>query len=180
MHPDYTWYVVAMVVYESLWGNTAAVARAIADSIGPGTRVGSTQEITPEDAASASLLIVGSPVHAMNLPTARSLESVGTRQIGPGQIAADVDHPLMRDWVAELPYSDAPAAAFDTRISGLIGRGGVSALERLLKARGRRLIDRGAGFVVINRREIHETASMLREGELARAAEWGARLATLP
>jgi len=169
-----------MVVYESLWGNTAAVARAIADSIGPGTRVGSTGEITPEEAASASLLVVGSPVHAMNLPTARSLESVGTRQIGPGQIPADVDHPLMRDWVAELPYSDAPAAAFDTRISGLIGRGGVSALERLLKARGRRLIDKGAGFVVINRREIHEAASMLREGELARASAWGARLVTLP
>jgi len=169
-----------MVVYESLWGNTAAVARAIADSIGPGTRVGSTGEITPEEAASASLLVVGSPVHAMNLPTARSLESVGTRQIGPGQIPADVYHPLMRDWVAELPYSDAPAAAFDTRISGLIGRGGVSALERLLKARGRRLIDKGAGFVVINRREIHETASMLREGELARASAWGARLVTLP
>ncbi len=85
----------------------------------------------------------------------------------------------MRDWVAELPYSDAPAAAFDTRISGLVGRGGVSALERLLKARGRRLIDRGAGFVVINRREIHQTASLLREGELARASAWGARLATL-
>jgi hypothetical protein len=115
----------------------------------------------------------------MNLPTARSLESVGARRIGPGEIPADVDQPLMRDWIAELPYGDAPAAAFDTRISGLVGRGGVSALERLLKARGRRLIDRGTGFVVINRREIHQTASMLREGELARAAAWGAHLVTL-
>ena len=168
-----------MVVYESLWGNTAAVARAIADSIGPGTRVGSTRDISPDVAALATLLVVGSPVHAMNLPTSRSLQSVKSRRIGPGEVAADVDQPLMRDWVAELPYSDAPAAAFDTRISGLVGRGGVSALERLLKARGRRLIDRGSGFVVINRREIHETASLLREGELARASAWGARLATL-
>lgn len=27
----------AVVVYESLWGNTKAVARAVADGIGPGT-----------------------------------------------------------------------------------------------------------------------------------------------
>ncbi|NYI40916.1 hypothetical protein [Demequina lutea] len=155
------------------------MARAIAESIGPGTRVGSTQEITPDVAASATLLVVGAPVHAMTLPTVRSLDSVGAHPIGPGEVPAEVGHPLMRDWVAELPYSDAPAAAFDTRISGLVGRGGVSALERLLKARGRRLIDRGAGFVVINRREIHQTASLLREGELARASAWGARLATL-
>jgi len=168
-----------MVVYESLWGNTAAVARAIAESIGPGTRVGSTRDITPDVAATATLLVVGSPVHAMNLPTAHSLESVGARRVGPGEIPAEVDQPLMRDWIAELPYGDAPAAAFDTRISGLVGRGGVSALERLLKARGRRLIDRGTGFVVINRREIHQTASMLREGELARASAWGAHLVTL-
>jgi flavodoxin len=28
----------AVVVYESLWGNTAAIARAIAEGIGPGAR----------------------------------------------------------------------------------------------------------------------------------------------
>jgi hypothetical protein len=40
-----------MVVYESLWGNTAAKARAIAEGIGPGTRVlfEGTEGITPED-----------------------------------------------------------------------------------------------------------------------------------
>ena len=168
-----------MVVYESLWGNTAAVARAIAEALGPGTRVGSTGDISPEVAATASLLVVGAPVHAMSLPTMRSLASVATRSIGPGEIPADVDHPLIRDWVAALPYGEGLAAAFDTRITGLIGRGGASTIERLLKGRGRRLVHQAGGFVVTNQREIHDTASMLREGELAKASQWGARLATL-
>ena len=36
----------AVVVYESLWGNTAAVARAIAAGIGPDARALSTSEAT--------------------------------------------------------------------------------------------------------------------------------------
>ncbi len=168
-----------MVVYESLWGNTAAVARAIADGLGPGTRVGSTGDISPEVAATASLLVVGAPVHAMSLPTMRSLASVATRSMGPGEIQADLDHPLVRDWVAALPYGEGLAAAFDTRITGLLGRGGASTIERLLKGSGRRLVHQARGFVVTNQREIHDTASMLREGELAKASQWGARLATL-
>jgi flavodoxin len=37
----------AIVVYESLWGSTAAVARAIADGLGSGARALSTAETTP-------------------------------------------------------------------------------------------------------------------------------------
>ncbi|NTV39827.1 MAG: hypothetical protein HGA51_07715 [Demequinaceae bacterium] len=177
--PGYTWDVVAMVVYESLWGNTAAIAHAVADGLGPGTRVGSTGDISPEVAATADLLVVGAPVHAMSLPTARSLASVASRTIGADEIAADVDHPLIRDWVAALPYSEGPAAAFDTRITGLIGRGGARSIERLLKGRGRRLATQSGGFVITNRREVLAQASMLRDGELERALEWGALLADL-
>ncbi len=168
-----------MVVYESLWGNTSAVARAIADGLGPGTRVGSTGDISPAIAATASLLVVGAPVHGMSLPTAKSLESVATRTLEEGEIAADVDHPLMRDWITELPYRDSCAAAFDTRVNGIVGHGGTSALERLLKEKGRRLIDKSAGFVVKHQSHIHSEASMLREGELAKARAWGEHLATL-
>src|SRR4029079_12934400 len=37
----------AVIVYESLWGNTAAVARAIAEGFGPGARVLTTDHATP-------------------------------------------------------------------------------------------------------------------------------------
>lgn len=170
-----------MVVYESLWGNTAAIANAIAiaDGLGPGTRVGSTGDISPSVASTASLLVIGAPVHAMSLPTSKSLTSVARRTLGDGEIAADIDHPLMRDWIVELRHDESFAAAFDTRISGLLGRGGTTAMERLLKSTGRRLIDQGGRYVVDHQREVRATASMLREGELARATAWGEHLATL-
>ena len=168
-----------MVVYESLWGNTAAIANAIADGLGPGTRVGSTGDISPSVASTASFLVIGAPVHAMSLPSARSVASVATRTPGPDELAADLDHPLIRHWVAELTYGESVAAAFDTRITGLMGRGGARSIERLLKGRGRRLIHQAHGFIITNQREVHRAASMLREGELARASEWGAHLAAL-
>ena len=43
--------VKAVVVYESHWGNTAEVARAVADGIGPETRVLTTEEASPEAVA---------------------------------------------------------------------------------------------------------------------------------
>ena len=58
----------AVVVYESHWGNTAAVARAIAEGIGPGARALTTDEATPAVLAEADLLVVGAPVIAFGLP----------------------------------------------------------------------------------------------------------------
>ncbi len=168
-----------MVVYQSLWGNTAAVARAIAAGLGDDAVVGHTGEITPAQAAGATLLVVGSPVHALSLPTHSSVASVAAREVGPGEIPADVDQPLLKEWLAALPMGTIPAAAFDTRIKGFLGRGGASTIERLLKARGCRIVDKGQGFIVINQREVQESASMLREGELARASQWGEQLAAL-
>ena len=57
------------VVYESLWGNTAAIARAIAEGLGPGARAISTAEATPEALAGAGLVVAGSPRFAFRLPT---------------------------------------------------------------------------------------------------------------
>ena len=64
----------AIVVYESVWGNTAAVARAIAEGIGGGTRAFPTDEVPPELLAAAELIVAGSPVFAFSLP------SEGTRE----------------------------------------------------------------------------------------------------
>jgi len=45
--------VKAVVVYESLWGNTARIARAIAEGIGPEARALSTAETTAATIAEA-------------------------------------------------------------------------------------------------------------------------------
>lgn len=168
-----------MVVYESLWGNTAAVARAIGDGLGADTIVGRTSEISPESAAEAELLVIGAPVHALTIPTAKSIASVSTKPLGPGEFPPTTHHMLLRDWIAAIPVAESHAAVFDTRIAGLLGHGGTSTLERLLKSRGRRPLAHGEGFIIVNQRAIHASGSLLREGELARATLWGSRLASL-
>jgi len=47
----------AVVVYESLWGNTAAVAREIAEGLGPGARALSTAEATGEAMRGVDLVV---------------------------------------------------------------------------------------------------------------------------
>ena len=59
----------AVVVYESHWGNTAAIARAIAEGIGPGARVLSTDEAVGVALAGIDLLVAGAPVMMMSLPS---------------------------------------------------------------------------------------------------------------
>ena len=49
----------AFVVYESLWGNTAAIARAIADGLGPGAVALTTDEAGAETVENADLIVAG-------------------------------------------------------------------------------------------------------------------------
>jgi hypothetical protein len=168
-----------MVVYESLWGNTAAVARAIAAGIGPSTRVAHTGEVSPDDVVGLDLLVVGSPVHGMGLPTEESLTSVAHRVVGPGEVPADLEQPLMRDWLCALPDGATRAAAFDTRLKGFMGRGGTSTIERLLRSKHFPIVTRGEGFIVLSQRAVHDAGSKLKEGELARAHDWGEGLREL-
>ncbi|MBE2235763.1 MAG: hypothetical protein IAE85_19885 [Anaerolinea sp.] len=49
----------AIVVFESHWGNTAAVARAIAEGIGPEARALSTTEATGAALAGVDLIVAG-------------------------------------------------------------------------------------------------------------------------
>ena len=165
-----------MVVFQSLWGNTAAVGRAIAEGLGPDTLVGGTDEITPQETVGASLLVIGAPVHAMSLPTAQTIKGVASRPRHAGDLPPDTEQPLLRDWIAALPEGTTPFTAFDTRDPGFVGRGGVSSIERLMVERGFRILCKSEGFFVVNRRTVHEPASMLREGELERAERWGQRL----
>ena len=57
----------AVVVYESHFGNTAAVARAIAEGIGADTPALNTDEATPEAIGDAELIVAGAPVIAFGL-----------------------------------------------------------------------------------------------------------------
>ncbi|MFH1736305.1 MAG: flavodoxin domain-containing protein [Actinomycetota bacterium] len=59
----------AVVVYESRWGNTAAVAKVIAEGIGPEARAMTTDEATSEAIADVDLIVAGAPILGFALPT---------------------------------------------------------------------------------------------------------------
>jgi hypothetical protein len=104
----------AVVVYESMWGNTAAVAKAIADGSGQGTLAFSTDEAASEMISGVDLIVAGSPVHSLNMSTEQSRQMARSGSMGPGIAPPDLSHPMMRAWLDGLPSSNAMCAAFET------------------------------------------------------------------
>jgi hypothetical protein len=159
----------AIVVYESLWGNTAAVARAIAEGIGADTPALSTAEATAAAIAGADLLVVGSPLLAFGVPSDRVIEGI---RANPGNepTAPDVSQPSMRAWLAGLPAGRGHSAAFETRIWWSPGSA-AGGIERALAKAGYPPVANGQRFIVKGK------SGPLRDGELDRARAWGAELA---
>lgn len=161
----------AVVVYESLWGNTAKVAAAIAEGIGPGAEAMSTREATPEMVAGADLIVAGSPVFAFKMSSDKMRESI-RKNPGPAPAPPDLSHPSMASWLESLPEGSAAAAAFDTEARGPFGKAAPT-IARSLEAAGYRLIGKPTGFYVTGK------YGPLRDGELDRAREWGRELAAI-
>ena len=156
----------AIVVYESHWGNTAAIARAIAEGIGPEARALSTAEATGEALSGVDLIVAGAPLLGFSLPTEDMLKGLG----GNAPTPPDLSHPSMRSWLDALPKGSGLAAAFETRIWWSPGSAAKAILDRLERA-GYRPVSKPQGFVVRGK------YGPLREGEPERARGWGAELA---
>jgi len=160
----------AVVVYESLWGNTAAVARAIATGLGSGAKALSTAEATSEEMAGVDLIVAGSPVLGFRLPTEEMRKGAHDNPGGMPPRPADLSHPSMRSWLDGLPAGHGCSAAFDTQVRGPFGKAAPTIAEALEAAGYARLAD-PVGFVVKGK------FGPMRKGELARACEWGSELA---
>jgi hypothetical protein len=159
----------AIVVYESLWGNTAAIARAIAEGIGPDAQALPTDQATDAIIAEADLIVAGAPVLAFALPTEGMRNNLG-QHTAKAPTSPDLSHPSMRSWLSKLPKGDGRSAAFETRLRWSPG-GATAAITRGLKR---------AGFSPVAKRErfiVKGGYGPLRDGELDRARAWGAELA---
>ena len=157
----------AIVVYESHWGCTMAVAHAIAEGIGEEARALTTDEATPEVVAGADLIVAGAPVIAFALPRTGATAQLAGDTKAPRP--ADVSHPLLRTWLEGIPAGRGRFAAFETRI-WWSPRGATGTIESRLSKAGYRRIAKAERFVVAG------AYGPLREGELERAREWGATL----
>jgi len=158
----------AIVVYESHYGNTEAVARAIAEGFGPSARALSTDEATPDVVASADLVVAGSPVMALGLPTDRMIDTIRTDDRAP--VDGDVSHRSMRDWLDSLPDGHGRSASFETKLRWSPG-GATGAIDSRFRSHGYRPLAKARKFFV------RSPYGPLREGELERARSWGADLA---
>lgn len=163
-----------LVVYESVYGNTRAVAEAIAEGLG-GAEIVPVHE-APKLLDDADLLIVGGPTHMHGMTTTRSrqLAAEAVREDGAGHVepGASVE-PGLRAWIRDLPErGGGRAAAFDTRldrspwVTGLASRG----IAKRLRRRGYELLGTESFLV-------EDSEGPLEEGELDRARAWGAELA---
>lgn len=159
----------AVVVYESLWGNTAAVARAIADGLGSGTQALTTDAADAQKLAGVDLIVAGAPVLGFSLPTDQMRDSVARSEAG-APTPPDLSHPSLRSWLESLPRGRGQAAAFETRI-WWSPRGATGDIERRLERAGYRRASKAQKFVVTDK------YGPLREGELDRARHWGEELA---
>jgi flavodoxin len=148
-----------LVVYDSAFGNTEQIAKAI------GSAIGAAEEVLVERVARAGteqlkgleVLVVGSPTQGF-----RPLKAI-------------------IDFIDRLPagaLKGIKVAAFDTRIASedikqaalraMVKMGGYAAkhIESALKKKGGTPVMPAEGFFVMDRE------GPLKEGELARAAEW--------
>lgn len=158
----------AVVVYESLWGNTAAVAGAIAQGLGPGAKVLSTAQATAGELVGADLVVAGGPVFGFQLSSERMRQSIRDSPES-GAPAPDLSGPPLREWLEALPPGTGQCAAFDTRVRGPFGKGAPAVAEGL-QAKGYQLVARPEGFIVTGK------YGPLRKGELERATTWGSQL----
>ena len=160
----------AIVVYESVWGNTAAIAQAIAEGVGDGTQAFATDAVPADILARADLIVAGSPVFAFSLPNERMRETILRSETdGP---PPDLSHPSLRSWLDSLPVGKGVAAAFETRI-WWSPRGATGTIEKKLEKAGYRRLVSAEKFVV------RDKYGPLRDGELDRARAWGGRLRAL-
>lgn len=145
----------AMIIYDSVYGNTERIARAIGTALEGGGHV----EVRP-------IAEVG------GLPPGLDLLVVG----GPTQ-AHGVD-PAMKMFLDELPpetLRGVAVAAFDTRLRWpeLLSGSAAKGIAKRLEQKGARLVATPGSFFVKGK------DGPLVEGELGRAASWAGQLAAV-
>ena len=172
----------AVVVYESMYGNTHLVADAIGDGLREGeildevvvVPVGNADEAL---ATAVDLLVVGGPTHVHGVSRETTREEA-VRQAGEPDsgltLDPDAEGTGLREWFDSLHRVDVPAAAFDTRVDlpvALTGRASKGIARQLRKLHCRKIADPRSFLVT--------TETELEPEEATHAREWGAELAAV-
>lgn len=166
----------ALVIYESMFGNTRDVATAIGAGLGssPDAEVVEVADAPAVLPADVTLLVVGGPTHAFGMSRASTREEA--RKLADGPLVSRGDG--LREWFERLerPTHGVLGASFDThmdkpRVIAQMGSASGPVRRRLHRLGIEDAADPQHFWV-------SDTTGPLRDGELDRAREWGRTLAT--
>ena len=153
----------AIVIYDSIFGNTEQIAQAIGNTLGSQDEVGLFRvgNIRPEQLKGSELILVGSPTRGFRptKPITVFLDRIPVDGIKGVKVAAfdtrisldDINSPVLRFFVRIFGYAAKPIA------------------DRL-KKKGGELAVPPEGFYV------KASEGPLKEGELDRAANWARQI----
>ncbi|MFA5835331.1 MAG: flavodoxin domain-containing protein [Bellilinea sp.] len=156
-------FMKALVIFESVYGNTEKVARAIGAGLAAAGEVlvVSAAEAKPEQLTGLDLLVVGSPTQAFG-PIAGTKEFLKTLPVHAlkGMKVAAFD--------TRIPVAEVNSKAL-TFMAGAFGYA-AEKIAKGLKARGGAEVVAPAGFFVVDKE------GPLKDGELERAAAWAGEI----
>jgi hypothetical protein len=165
--------MTALVVYESMFGNTRDVATAIGEGLaaaGPVRVVevgafidGPDGGVVPAD---VTLLVVGGPTHAFGM------SRPGSRRDAEKKYGPTISRTGVREWLDGLKLPKGLAvAAFDTKLSSPLSGSAARGIAQRLRRLG--------GVLVLPAQDFYAPGTTgLIEGQLDGAQAWGAQLAT--
>lgn len=169
----------ALIVYESMYGNTHVVAEAVAAGLGgePDVEVCTTDEATAARVADADLVVVGGPTHVHGMASGASREGAIKEAAKKPELDLDpaVESESLRAWFDALDdVRGTRGVAFDTRASGpsVLTGSAAKGIAKRMRRHGFSLVAGPESFIVKG------SGGPLEEGELDRAVEWGRTLAS--
>ncbi len=155
-----------LIIYDSVFGNTAKVAQAMCVALESGGQVAALRpkEVKPEQLNGIDLLVVGSPTRGFR-PTedlAGLLNQIPTQGLKGVKVA-----------VFDTRFKEDEIESKITRF--VVKAGGYAAprMAKQLQKCGVELVVPPEGFIV------KDTEGPLKEGELERAAKWVEKLSSL-
>ena len=167
----------ALVVYESMFGNTHVIADHIATGLRTQleTTVVGVHDATVELVESADLVVVGGPTHVHGMTSQRSRDGAVDMAAKDSDLHLDPDAegPGLRDWFDELREGQqGRAAAFDTRVHAttLVTGQASKGIAKRLRRHGFDLLVEPESFFV-------DKSNHLEPDEADRAEAWGRSLA---
>jgi flavodoxin len=167
------WFTMkALVVYESMFGNTEQIARAVAAGLAESIEVqlAEVSQAPAEPDPQVALIVAGGPTHAFSMSRTNTRADAMKRGAPEGEREFG-----LREWMAALPSGQHTAriATFDTKIESM-------RFAPESAAKGAAKVARRHGYDSAVKAEsfyVREVDGPLVVGEIDRARAWARQLA---